>query len=70
MLQNASNIKNAEIKNFLFEILQKCMEKYGSELKYMLNQNTAKIISLLFNHDNLAKPLAEFVGLVAEKQNN
>ena len=36
----------------------------------MLNQNTAKIISLLFNHDNLAKPLAEFVGLVAEKQNN
>ena len=32
----------------------------------MLNQNTAKIISLLYNHDNLAKPLAEFVGLVAD----
>ena len=46
------------------------MQQYGSELKYMLNQNTAKIISLLFNYDNLAKPLAEFVGLVAERQDN
>jgi hypothetical protein len=43
------------------------MQKYGSEIKYMLNQNTTKIINLLYNQDNLAKPLSEFVGLVAER---
>ena len=50
--------------------MQKCMQNYGSEIKYMLNQNTTKIINLLYNQDNLAKPLSEFVGLVAERQDN
>jgi hypothetical protein len=36
----------------------------------MLNQNTTKIINLLYNQDNLAKPLSEFVGLVADRQDN
>ena len=46
------------------------MFSYGSEMKYMLNQNTSKIIHLLYTQDNLAKPLSEFVGLVAERQDN
>jgi len=36
-------------------------------MQYMLNQNSAKIINLLYNQDNLAKPLSEFVGLVARR---
>ena len=39
-------------------------------MKYMLKENATKIINLLHNVDNLAKPLAEFVGLVAQKQDS
>ena len=37
MLENPNNIKNQEIKQSLFDMMQMCMEKYGSEIKYMLN---------------------------------
>lgn len=70
MLENPNNIKNQEIKNILFDMMQKCMQKFGGEMKYMLTQNTQKIIHLLYNQDNLAKPLSEFVGLVADRQDN
>lgn len=70
MLENPANIKNTEIKNLLFDQMQKCMQLYGSEIKNMLIQNTAKIINLLYTQDNLAKPLSEFVGIVAERQDN
>lgn len=43
------------------------MSKYGADMKYMLSQNTTKIINLLYNQENLAKPLSEFVGIVAER---
>ena len=34
----------------------------------MQSQNTTKIIELLYNQDNLAKNLAEFVSLVVTRQ--
>ena len=43
------------------------MERFGSDLKYMQSQNSTKIIDLLYNVDNLAPHLADFVGLVADK---
>lgn len=46
------------------------MDKYGDSIKYMQNNNISKIIDLLYNQDNMAKPMAEFVGLVVERQGN
>ena len=40
------------------------MEKYGGELKYLQGHFNTKIIELLYNQENLASNLAEFVGLV------
>jgi DNA-directed RNA polymerase specialized sigma subunit len=40
------------------------MKNYGKEMKYMLNRNTQKIIHLLYYQEDVAKPIAEFVGLV------
>jgi hypothetical protein len=48
MLENPNNIKNQDIKGLLFDLMQKCMEKYGGEMKYMLTQNTSRIIHLLY----------------------
>lgn len=36
----------------------------------MLNRNTQKIISLLYYQEDVAKPIAEFVGLVCNKQDS
>jgi ABC-type multidrug transport system ATPase subunit len=58
-------IKTNDKKQLIFNILQKCIEKYGSSMKYMLNKNSTKIINMLYNQESLAKPLSEFVGLVA-----
>jgi hypothetical protein len=43
------------------------MDKYGKNNKYMLSQNITKIIDLLYNQENMATPMAEFVGLVVER---
>ena len=67
MLENPNNTKVAEVKETLFAILQKTMERFGSEVKYMQSQNSTKIIELLYNQDNLAPHMAEFVALVSEK---
>lgn len=40
------------------------MHKYGGQIKYMQSQNNTKIIELLYNQENLAPNLAEFVSLV------
>jgi hypothetical protein len=37
-------------------------------MKYMQSTNIQKIIDLLYNQDNMAKPMAQFVGLVVERQ--
>lgn len=70
MLENLNSFKNSDLKPNIFDILQRCMELYGDQCKYMLNQNSTKIINMLYNQDNLAKPLAEFVGLVGKKADN
>jgi len=58
----------ADFKQTLFDILQICMDKYGKNIRYMQSNNIQKIIDLLYNQDNMAKPMAEFVGLVVERQ--
>lgn len=68
LLENPNNTKFQEVKENIFEILTLCMERFGQDLKYMQSQNTTKIIDLLYNQDNLAPYMAEFVGLVADKQ--
>lgn len=44
------------------------MDKYGKNFKYLISSNIQKIIDLLYNQDNMAPPMAEFVGLVVERQ--
>ena len=65
---NQAHTKVADFKQVLFDMLQLCMEKYGSVIKYMQSQNNTKIIELLYNQENLAQNLAEFVGLVIKRQ--
>ena len=35
MLENPNNIKNNEIKDELFKIMEKTMDRFGGEIKYM-----------------------------------
>jgi hypothetical protein len=70
MLESQSNSKMQDVKEKLFSLMQKCMERFGPEIKYMQSQNSTKIIDLLYNQDGLAPPLAEFVALVSVKQGN
>ena len=35
MLENPNNIKNTEIKDELFKIMEKTMDRFGGEIKYM-----------------------------------
>jgi hypothetical protein len=70
MLENPVVIKNVELKESIFEMIQKCSSKYGGQMEYMLTLNTSKIINLLYNHDNMAKPLSQLVGLVVQKQDS
>ena len=49
MLENPNNIKNIEVKEMIFDLLQKTMQNYGAEMKFMMTQNTSKIINLLYN---------------------
>lgn len=67
MLENPNNTKVADVKDKLFAILQRTMERFGGDVKYMQSQNSTKIIDLLYNQDNLAPHMAEFVALVSEK---
>lgn len=68
MLENLNNFKGAEFKQGIFEMLQVCMKNYSDQLRNKLRPNCDKIINMLHNQDNLAKPLAEFVGLVTLRQ--
>jgi len=68
MLENPNNTKISDIRESLFAILQQCMERFGSDLKYMQTQNSQRIIELIYNYDFLDDKLADFVSLVAEKQ--
>jgi hypothetical protein len=43
------------------------MERFGADVKQIQSRNTTNIINLLYNQDNLAPHMAEFVALVAEK---
>jgi len=61
------NSKAVELKDVIFEVLQTCMSEYGDKIKYMQSRHNQKIIDLLYNQENLATPLAEFVGLVVER---
>ena len=36
LLENQNNIKNEEMKKLLFDMMQKCMQKFGAEMRYML----------------------------------
>ena len=67
MLENPNNTKVADVKDKLFAILQRTMERFGGDVKYMQSQNSTKIIDLLYNQDNLAPHMAEFVALGSEK---
>jgi hypothetical protein len=44
------------------------MQKYGDSIKHSQMSNVGKIIDLLYQQENLATPMAEFVGLVVERQ--
>ncbi len=48
MLENPNNTKVAEVKEILFSILQRTMQRFGNEIKYMQSQNSTKIIDLLY----------------------
>jgi hypothetical protein len=44
-----------------------CISNYGGESKFMFTKNSSKILKMLYNQEELAKPLIEFVGLVADR---
>jgi hypothetical protein len=67
LLENKNILKNDHIKMSLFSIIQKCMQSYGSD---KLNASSTKIINLLYNQENLAKPLAQLVGLGVQRADN
>jgi|LakMenEpi03Aug12_release.lakeMendotaPanAssembly.Ray.scaffolds.fasta_scaffold239995_2 hypothetical protein len=67
LLEHSQANKQSDFKQILFDILQISMDKYGKNNKYMLSQNITKIIDLLYNQENMATPMAEFVGLVVER---
>ena len=67
MLENPNNTKVTEVKEMLCAILQRTMERFGADVKQIQSRNTTNIINLLYNQDNLAPHMAEFVALVAEK---
>ena len=69
MLQHCSqNTRMETQKEHLFNMLQTCMGNFGGEIKYLMSQNISKIIDLLYNQDNLAVPMAEFVALCVQRQ--
>lgn len=43
------------------------MSNFGGDIKNMMTQNICKIIDLLYNQDNLAVPMAEFVALCVSR---
>jgi hypothetical protein len=43
------------------------MQNYGSD---KLNASSTKIINLLYNQENLAKPLAQLVGFGVQRADN
>ena len=51
-------------------MMTKCIEKFGGEVKRMQSANSNHIMNLLYNQENLAKPLAQFVSLVTETVGN
>lgn len=65
MVECEANIKNTDVKNSIFEMLEQCLKLYKDELKYIMSENATKIINLLYMQENMAKPMAEFVGLCA-----
>ena len=63
-----NNSKVADYKALIFDLLQQTMQKYGDSIKHSQMSNVGKIIDLLYQQENLATPMAEFVGLVVERQ--
>ena len=59
-----ANLKNLELKTAVFELLEKCLRNYKDQLRYIMGQNSQKIINLLYSQEGMAKPLSEFVGSV------
>ena len=44
MLENPANIKISEIKDLLFQMMAKCIERFGGEVKRMQASNSNQII--------------------------
>lgn len=64
MIECPLNLKQPDLKESVFRLLEQCLQRYKDELKYIMSQNAGKVINLLYAQDNLAKPLSEFVGLM------
>lgn len=48
LIECPQNLKNTDIKDCVFRMLEQCLQRYKDELKYIMSQNAQKIINLLY----------------------
>jgi uncharacterized protein YaaR (DUF327 family) len=67
LLENSKSLKNnSDLKEVIFTFLQMIISKYGKELHGAMSQITARITSVLYKIDEIADPLADFVVVYTE----
>lgn len=68
MLESISQFKGQDFKQSIFEILEICIMNQGDQMSDILKNSSTMINNLIYNQDNMAKPLSEFVGIVTQRQ--
>lgn len=67
LLENSKSLKNdPELKDQIFQFLQKVISQYSKELSGAMTQVTARIVSIMYKIDEIADPLADFVVIFTE----
>lgn len=71
LLENSKAFKNnSELKDEVFQFLQKIISKYSKELSGDLAQISARITSIMYKIEEIAEPLAEFVIAYTQSEND
>ncbi|CAI2367540.1 unnamed protein product [Moneuplotes crassus] len=71
LLENSKAFKNnTDLKEEVFQFLQKIISKYSKELSGALTQISARIISVMYKIEEIAEPLAEFVIVYTQNEND
>ena len=67
LLENSKSLKNdPELKDQIFQFLQKVISQYSKELGGKTDHINAKVVAIMFKVDEIAEPLADFVIVYSE----